>query len=56
MLERTVELALSQRLLVLLLVLLLAVTGMQAYSKLPIDAFPSTFRRPRVKLILKAPA
>ena len=54
MLERIVELALSQRLLVLLLVLLLAVTGMQAFRNLPIDAFPD-ISPTQVKLILKAP-
>ena len=54
MLERTVELALSQRLLVLLLVLLLAVAGIQAFRNLPIDAFPD-ISPTQVKLILKAP-
>ncbi len=54
MLERSVEFALSQRLLVLLLVILIAVGGLQAYRNLPIDAFPD-ISPTQVKLILKAP-
>ena len=51
MLERSVEFALSQRLLILLLVVLISVGGLQAYHKLPIDAFPD-ISPTQVKLIL----
>jgi cobalt-zinc-cadmium resistance protein CzcA len=54
MLERIVEFALSQRLLVLLSVVLIAVAGLQAFRQLPIDAFPD-ISPTQVKLILKAP-
>ena len=54
MLDRVVEFALSQRLLVLLMVLLIAVAGMQAFRQLPIDAFPD-ISPTQVKLILKVP-
>lgn len=54
MLERSVEFALSQRLLVLLLVVLIAVAGTQAFRQLPIDAFPD-ISPTQVKLILKVP-
>jgi cobalt-zinc-cadmium resistance protein CzcA len=53
-LDRVVEFALSQRLLVLLMVLLIAVAGMQAFRQLPIDAFPD-ISPTQVKLILKVP-
>lgn len=54
MLDRLVEGALSQRLIVLLLVLLLGVFGVRAFRALPIDAFPD-ISATQVKLILKAP-
>ena len=54
MLERAVEFALSQRLLVLLLVVLIALVGTQAFRQLPIDAFPD-ISPTQVKLILKVP-
>jgi cobalt-zinc-cadmium resistance protein CzcA len=53
-LGRAVEFALSQRLLVLLFVVLIAVGGLRAYRALPIDAFPD-ISPTQVKLILKAP-
>ncbi len=54
MLKRAVEFALSQRLLVLLLIGLIAVAGIQAFRHLPIDAFPD-ISPTQVKLILKVP-
>jgi cobalt-zinc-cadmium resistance protein CzcA len=54
MLARLVEGALSQRLLVLLLVGLLGIFGVRAFRALPIDAFPD-ISATQVKLILKAP-
>ncbi len=54
MLSRLIEFSLSQRLLVLGLVLLLAAAGVQAWLTLPIDAFPDVSTT-QVKLILKAP-
>ena len=54
MLPRIVELALSQRLLVLLHVVAIAVLGIFAFRQLPIDAFPD-ISPTQVKLILKAP-
>ena len=54
MLRRTVEFALSQRLLVLVLASLLAGAGLYAFSRLPIDAYPD-ISTTQVKVILKAP-
>jgi len=54
MFDRLITGALSQRALVLLLVLLLAAAGVIAWQKLPIDAFPDVSGT-QVKVILKAP-
>lgn len=54
MLDRLIDLALRNRLLVLLLSALLAALGTHAMLNLPIDAFPDVFA-PQVKIILKAP-
>jgi cobalt-zinc-cadmium resistance protein CzcA len=54
MLAKIIALSLSQRLLVLVLALLLAAAGVQAFLQLPIDAFPDVSST-QVKLILKAP-
>jgi heavy metal efflux system protein len=49
-----VELALTQRLLVVVLTLLLVGAGVHAYRQLPIDAFPDVSTT-QVKIIMKAP-
>src|SRR6476660_5841442 len=54
MLERLVEFALSQRLFVLLAVLLLIGAGVVVLPSLPIDAFPDV-SPVQVKVIMKAP-
>ncbi|HEX8980928.1 MAG TPA: CusA/CzcA family heavy metal efflux RND transporter [Parasulfuritortus sp.] len=54
MLAKLTEFSLTQRLLTLGLVLLLAAAGIQAWRSLPIDAFPDVSTT-QVKLILKAP-
>ncbi len=54
MLNRLVEFALSQRLLVLIATLLLTAAGIAAFRQLPIDAFPD-ISSTQVKIILKAP-
>ena len=54
MLAKIIALSLSQRLLVLVLALLLAAAGVQAFLQLPIDAFPDVSST-QVKLILKVP-
>lgn len=54
MLNRLVQFALSQRLLVLLLALLLLGAGAYSMRRLPIDAFPD-ISPTQVKIILKAP-
>ena len=54
MLARLIALALSQRLLVLLLTLALLLAGALAFRDLPIDAFPDVSST-QVKIILKAP-
>jgi cobalt-zinc-cadmium resistance protein CzcA len=54
MLARLTEFSLTQRLLIIGLVLLLTVAGIQAWRTLPIDAFPDVSTT-QVKLILKAP-
>ncbi|MBA5603875.1 efflux RND transporter permease subunit [Duganella sp. FT3S] len=54
MLERLIAFALSQRLLMLVLTLLLGAAGVQALRGLPIDAFPDVSGT-QVKLIMKAP-
>ena len=55
MLTKIVQLALSQRLLVALLSLLLVGFGLRAMVKLPIDAFPD-ISPTQVKVIIKSPA
>lgn len=54
MLRRLTEFSLTQRLFVVLLVLLVAGAGANAFLKIPIDAFPS-IAPVRVKIIMKAP-
>ena len=54
MLRRLVEFALSQRMLMLVLAVLLAAGGGYAFTRLPIDAYPD-ISTTQVKLILKAP-
>ena len=54
MLRRIIELALSQRMLMLVLAALLLGAGGYAFSRLPIDAYPD-ISTTQVKLILKAP-
>lgn len=54
MLSRFVEAALSNRLLVIILTVLLAALGWQAFRGLPIDAFPD-ITTTQVQLIVKAP-
>jgi cobalt-zinc-cadmium resistance protein CzcA len=53
-LRRMIELALSQRMLMLVLAVLLLGAGGYAFSRLPIDAYPD-ISTTQVKLILKAP-
>lgn len=52
--DRLIAFALSQRLLVLMLTVLLAVAGFAAFRQLPIDAFPDVSPT-QVKVIVKAP-
>ncbi len=54
MLRRLIELALSQRMLMLVLAGLLLAGGYYAFSRLPIDAYPD-ISTTQVKIILKAP-
>ena len=54
MLARLVRFALTQRLFMLLMVLLLVVLGALAFNRLPIDAFPDV-STPQVKIVIKAP-
>ena len=54
MLERLVAFSLTQRVFILGLALLLAISGLYASAKLPIDAFPE-IAPTQVKIILKAP-
>ena len=54
MLERLIAFALSQRLLMLVLTLMLTAAGVQALRGLPIDAFPDVSGT-QVKIIMKAP-
>lgn len=54
MLDRLIEFSLTQRILTLALMALLAAFGIRAYLGLPIDAFPDVSTT-QVKLILKAP-
>ena len=55
MFARLTEFALTQRLLVMGLTLLLTAAGLMAWRELPIDAFPDVSTT-QVKIILKAPA
>jgi cobalt-zinc-cadmium resistance protein CzcA len=54
MLARLVRFALTQRLFMLLMVVLLVVLGGLAFNRLPIDAFPDV-STPQVKIVIKAP-
>ncbi|MDB5798916.1 MAG: efflux transporter permease subunit [Paucimonas sp.] len=54
MLSRLLALALSQRLLVLLLALVAVAAGVHAFAGLPIDAFPDVSST-QVKIVMKAP-
>jgi cobalt-zinc-cadmium resistance protein CzcA len=54
MLAGLVELALTQRLLVIVLTVLLASAGVYSFQQLPIDAFPDVSTT-QVKIIMKAP-
>ncbi|MGD2073987.1 MAG: CusA/CzcA family heavy metal efflux RND transporter [Gammaproteobacteria bacterium] len=54
MLERLIQFALTQRILMLLAVALIAGTGWYAFSNIPIDAFPDVSTT-QVKVIVKAP-
>ena len=54
MLERLIRFALTQRVFMLLLVLLLLGGGYVAFKQLPIDAFPDV-SSPQVKIVLKIP-
>ena len=54
MLNKIIQFALTQRLLVLLLTLLLIAAGGYAFKELPIDAFPDVSTT-QVKIIIKAP-
>ena len=54
MLARLIQFALTQRLLMLLVVLLLAGAGWRAFQQTPIDAFPDVSTT-QVKIIVKAP-
>ncbi len=54
MLARLIQFALTQRLLMLLLVALIAGGGWVAFQQTPIDAFPDV-STPQVKIIIKAP-
>jgi cobalt-zinc-cadmium resistance protein CzcA len=52
--QKLISLSLTQRLLVMLISLLLAAAGLQAFLQLPIDAFPDVSPT-QVKVIIKAP-
>lgn len=54
MLGKLIQFALTQRLLVLILTIVLAAAGVLAYQSLPIDAFPDVSSA-QVKIIIKAP-
>jgi cobalt-zinc-cadmium resistance protein CzcA len=54
MLERLIQFALTQRILMLLLVALIMGAGWYAFSNIPIDAFPDVSTT-QVKIIVKAP-
>lgn len=54
MLSSLIRLALTQRLLILVITILLVGAGIQAFQQLPIDAFPDVSTT-QVKIIIKAP-
>ncbi len=54
MLQRLIQFALTQRLLIILMTALLVVAGWKAFQSLPIDAFPDVSTT-QVKIIIKAP-
>jgi cobalt-zinc-cadmium resistance protein CzcA len=54
MLQAIIQFALTQRLLVMLATMILAVAGWKAFQTLPIDAFPDVSTT-QVKIIIKAP-
>ncbi len=54
MLERLIQFALTQRILMLLVVALITGAGWYAFSNIPIDAFPDVSTT-QVKIIVKAP-
>ena len=54
MMNRLIDMALTQRLLVWLVLLVLLILGALSWFKTPIDAFPNV-TSPQVKIILKAP-
>lgn len=54
LLHRLIQFALSQRLFVLIAILVLIGAGIQAFRAIPIDAFPNV-STPQIKIILKAP-
>ncbi|RKZ70054.1 MAG: CusA/CzcA family heavy metal efflux RND transporter, partial [Gammaproteobacteria bacterium] len=54
MLHRIIQFALTQRLLILIVTIILAIAGWKAFQTLPIDAFPDVSTT-QVKMIIKAP-
>ena len=54
MLERLIRFALTERIIMLLLVVLIAGSGWYAFSHTPIDAFPDVSTT-QVKIIINAP-
>lgn len=54
MLQRIIQFALTQRLLILMATLILTIAGWKAFQTLPIDAFPDVSTT-QVKIIIKAP-
>ncbi len=54
MLHRIIQFALTQRLLILMVTIILAIAGWKAFQTLPIDAFPDVSTT-QVKIIIKAP-
>lgn len=54
MLEKIVQFALTQRLLILMATMILVIAGWKAFQTLPIDAFPDVSTT-QVKMIIKAP-
>ena len=54
MIASVIRFSLTQRLMILLIVVALVIGGAWAYQKLPIDAFPD-ISSPQVQVIVKAP-